>query len=374
MNTLNGKPNATNHAGNAFDLIRFLAAFGVLYSHSFPLTGLPEPKYFAGFSLGTICVFVFFAISGTLVMRSWNRSPTLSSFFRNRVLRIFPGLAMCLVITAFVVGPLVSTVPFSTYFSRLSPYQFVLSNLVMFIPINGTILDVFHTVPYPDSTNGSLWTIRYEIFMYIVLAFLCAIFKKNAVAVTVLLLSLCSIWLGGKFAGMQEPGALLWHLHAIGMGGVLLKLAPFFLIGAILGHMSKDAFRPLLACLGLTIAYFFNQSEYGIVALWATLPYAILAAAYHMPKIFHRFGKYGDFSYGIYLYAFPVQQTLSSLGVSTWWLHLLISSVITMCLAVVSWKLVEAPSLRLKHRTPTAAAGHNATSDLSSTYPVAPGS
>jgi peptidoglycan/LPS O-acetylase OafA/YrhL len=189
---------SAKHAGNAFDLIRFLAAFGVLFSHSFPLTGLEEPKYFAGFSLGTICVFIFFAISGNLVMRSWNRSPTLSSFFRNRLLRIFPGLIVCLVISALVIGPLVSTVPLSVYFFRLSPYQFILSNVAMFTPINGTILDVFHTIPYPDAVNGSLWTIRYEIFMYIALAFLCAMFKRNVVAIVIFLISLCSIGLVGS--------------------------------------------------------------------------------------------------------------------------------------------------------------------------------
>src|SRR6476620_5096719 len=96
------------HTENAFDFIRFLAAFGVLYSHSFPLTGLADHKYFAGLSIGALCVFVFFSVSGALVMRSWERSPNLYKFFRNRILRIFPGLFVCLIFSAFLVGPFVS--------------------------------------------------------------------------------------------------------------------------------------------------------------------------------------------------------------------------------------------------------------------------
>lgn len=351
MNTLHTElAIAPKHTRNAFDFIRFLAAFGVLYSHSFPLIGLPDHKYFAGLSIGALCVFVFFSISGALVMRSWDRSPNLFTFFRNRTLRIFPGLFVCLIFSAFLVGPLVSTQSFARYMLSLSPYQFVLSGLVMFTDVHSTIQSVFQLNPYPNTLNGSLWTIRYEIFMYLTLAFLCARFRRNALAIGVLLFSLFAVWFIGKFVGMHDPGEVFWHLHAVGMGGVLLKLAPFFLIGALLARTPPTGFSPLVAIIGLAVTYFFRQSDYGIVILWATLPYAVLTAAYHLPKMFNGFGKYGDFSYGIYLYAFPVQQALSWSGITTWWLHLVISAVVTLLLAVLSWKFIESPALRMKRR------------------------
>jgi peptidoglycan/LPS O-acetylase OafA/YrhL len=166
-------------------------------------------------------------------------------------------------------------------------------------------------------------------------------------------------WIGGKLVGMHEPGELLWHLHSVGMGGILLKLAPFFLIGALLVTTPKERFRPIFACIGLVVACLFYRSEYGIVALWATLPYAVLTTAYHSPKTFNDFGKYGDFSYGVYLYAFPVQQTLSYFGITTWWLHLLISAVVTLLLAVLSWKFIEFPALRMKRRNTATPAAPN---------------
>ncbi|WP_194710978.1 acyltransferase family protein [Noviherbaspirillum soli] len=341
------------HTRNAFDFIRFIAAFGVLYSHSFPLTGLPDHKYFAGLSIGALCVFVFFSISGALVMRSWERSPNLYNFLRNRILRIFPGLFVCLIFSAFLVGPFVSTQPFADYVVSLSPYQYVLSGLIMFTDEHSTIQNVFSLNPYPNTLNGSLWTIRYEVFMYLVLAVLCVTFRRKTLAIGTMLFVFIVVWFSGKFSGMYDPGEIFWRLHVVGMGGALLKIAPFFLIGALLARTPREGFRPLLAVVGLVVTYFFKHSDYGIAMLWAALPYAVLTAAYHLPKIFNRFGKYGDFSYGIYLYAFPVQQTLTWCGITVVWQHVVLSTFITLLLAVLSWKLIESPVLQIKQRNRT---------------------
>ena len=266
------------------------------------------------------------------------------------MLRIVPGLFACLVFSAFLVGPFVSPLSFANYMLNSSPYQYVLSGLVMFTDEHSTIQSVFNLNPYPNTLNGSLWTIRYEILMYLMLGGLCAAFKRNAVAIGMMLFFFGMIWTSGKSLGMHDPGEIFWRLHAVGMGGALLKIAPFFLIAALLTRVPQQGFRPFLALFGIILTYFFKQSDYGIVVLWATLPYAVLTAAYHLPKIFHAFGKYGDFSYGIYLYAFPVQQTLSWFGITVLWQHVIISTFVTLIFAVFSWKFIESPALRLKKR------------------------
>lgn len=75
--------------------------------------------------------------------------------------------------------------------------------------------------------------------------------------------------------------------------------------------------------------------------------------AYHAPSIFNRFGKFGDFSFGLYLYAFPIQQLFSNLGVNNFMLHISLSTMTAMVLAVISWRFIEEPALSLKIRKST---------------------
>jgi peptidoglycan/LPS O-acetylase OafA/YrhL len=173
-------PFPHSRPGNAFDLIRLAAAFGVLFSHSFALLGLPEPTYYGGQTLGTLSVYVFFSVSGYLVMTSWDRSQSARVFVLNRGLRIFPGMVVCLLLCAFVLGPVASVSSLGSYFATAQPYLFVATNAVMFtshvvISLPGT----FRDLPIPSAINGSLWTIPYEIFMYAtLLAAVCATSRR----------------------------------------------------------------------------------------------------------------------------------------------------------------------------------------------------
>lgn len=106
------------HRDNAFDLIRFVAALAVLFSHSFATSGLPEPTYFGGETAGSLGVFVFFAVSGYLVQQSWSRQPDPRSFVLSRVLRIFPGLLACLLFCGVLLGPIASQLPLEVYLSH----------------------------------------------------------------------------------------------------------------------------------------------------------------------------------------------------------------------------------------------------------------
>lgn len=108
----------------AFDVLRILAALGVIFSHSFALAGYHEPTLNIGtlhFNFGQLCVGVFFSISGFLIAASWDRDPSVVRYSRRRFARIIPGLFVCLVLTAFVVGPLVTDLPLRTYLFHSHP-------------------------------------------------------------------------------------------------------------------------------------------------------------------------------------------------------------------------------------------------------------
>jgi peptidoglycan/LPS O-acetylase OafA/YrhL len=349
-----GTSTARSRPENAFDFIRIVAAFGVLFSHSFALLGHHEPTFYGGQSLGGLSVFVFFAVSGYLVMTSWDRAESARVFAVNRGLRIFPGLIVCLLLCAFVLGPAATVSPLSSYFGSAQPYLFVATNVVMFTDhVVISLPGMFRDLPIANAINGSLWTIPYEIFMYAtLLAAVCAT-RRRTLIITSLLVAYVMIWAIGTYNRPSDPGALLWRLGAINLTGKhLLNLAPFFLVGALIARAPRRFLNSKIAVIFAAASLVFNDWKFAIAVLWLALPYCVLVFAFNAPKVLNRFGKHGDFSYGTYLYAFPVQQTLAYYKVGGWFTQLVLASAITLLLAALSWRFIESPALKLKARSP----------------------
>jgi peptidoglycan/LPS O-acetylase OafA/YrhL len=117
---------------NNFDAIRFFAASAVIFSHSYPVTANNNKEILIllskdQISLGGLAVAVFFTVSGFLICDSWEKSKSLVTFLKSRILRIFPGLFFALLITAFLLGPLVTTLPLKAYFSNIQTYMYMQS-------------------------------------------------------------------------------------------------------------------------------------------------------------------------------------------------------------------------------------------------------
>ncbi|NNF24113.1 MAG: acyltransferase family protein [Rhodobacteraceae bacterium] len=147
---------------NNFNLIRFLAASGVLISHAYPISQGPEAiqplERLVGMTLGHVCVLIFFAISGFLILRSFDRSSTLISWTSARVLRIFPALIVVLILTVLFYGPLLTHLPIAQYFSAPETITYVPRNISLAFlqyPLPGVLVDA----PYVGAINGSLWTL-----------------------------------------------------------------------------------------------------------------------------------------------------------------------------------------------------------------------
>ncbi len=164
----------TESRDNNFNLIRFIAASLVLFSHSFALsigTGDAEPlRQTIGLTWGVIAVDIFFITSGFLITRSYLSKRSLASFILARLLRIYPALIVAMFFCAFVIG-LIST-SFSTkeYLASFDTYSFFFKNSTLIFGLETRLPGVFSNVPYKGAVNGSLWTLPYEIFMYSLLA------------------------------------------------------------------------------------------------------------------------------------------------------------------------------------------------------------
>jgi peptidoglycan/LPS O-acetylase OafA/YrhL len=278
------------HHHNNFDGLRLTAALSVLVSHEFALSGRVEPTLF-GQTVGHVAVLVFFVISGYLVTQSWLNDPHPIRFAWRRALRIAPGLIVAVPLTAGVVAAMgLSGFPHN----RLS------------------------------SLNGSLWTIGYEVCCYVLLV----AFALHARLAAALVLAVTTMLIVGG-AQMQ--------VHFLSEFGL------FFAAGALMARWSFPL--PLSAAgVGLVLA----SHGMPLLGFLGCAPLLIAIGRASWPGL-RSAGRWGDLSYGVYIYAFPVQQV----GVALWphapYLALLaISLAVVLSLAFASWHIIERPAMRLK--------------------------
>lgn len=340
---------------NNFNLLRLVAATLVLISHSYALsTGdlTQEPLYHSlGVKLGTLAVDVFFIASGFLVAGSLVKRQSLRDFFAARALRIYPGLWAALLISTLAVATFFTTESFNSFFLQKETWKYLLKNGILVTDVAFSLPGAFPGVPFEafakHSVNGSLWTLPKEIHMYAILAGLWWVISRLKPSDTVKSLRMFVLVVVG-LSLVADIGFFLAHQDATYTGllcrffsGVALRLwhervptSPklFFALlgGLLLSTLSPTAF-------GLT---------YRLVA-----PYLVMYLALVPGGWIRVFNRVGDYSYGIYIYAFPVQQAVAYVckGVGPIMLTIWAFSV-TFVLAMASWHLLEKHALKIKDR------------------------
>lgn len=340
-----------SHSRDNFDAIRLFAALAVLYGHAYYLTGGIMPGVF-GNEIGTLAVKVFFVISGYLVTESWRRDPSPSRYLWRRGLRIFPGLAVNTLLCTFLLGPIVSTLPLAEYLhSPLIPRY--LENIVL-RPAS-LLPGVFHSVPYPDAVNGSLWTLPVEFGMYLIAPLLVLWGRGQKIRLVVGCIALCAV---SVYLVRIHDATLGSHGKTILMA---LGVAPYFLLGAVWRVVApQKAFNVQAALFALALLPLIPGNDVAYeIALYLVLPYATLSVALAKPPLFGWVGRFGDFSYGVYIYAFPIQQTVALYchTENQPLMNAALSVVPTLILAAASWHLVEKRFLLLKPRRQPAMQG-----------------
>ena len=344
---------------NNFHLLRMVAASAVLFSHAFPLsTGArqDEPLRAAlGCTFGSIAVDLFFLISGMLVTLSLVRRGSAVEFAKARFFRIWPGLIAAILFVMLLIGPAVTTLSPSDYFTSRHTMKYLLFN--MFLLRGASDLPgVFSTNPWPDAVNGSLWTLPAEVRCYLaLLAVWFAVRQLNwtgarlrqvATAVWVVLFAWFAWTL--RSSTVEESPLHLWLMFS---SGTLLYLYREHIV------MSPLHLAGALALLVLSAGH---AMAFGLVYALA-LPYVMLCAAYLPRGAILQYNRLGDYSYGVYIYAYPVQQTLMHLQPGLGPIGLFAASMaVTLALAVLSWHLIEKPAMRLarprRERAPVVAA------------------
>jgi peptidoglycan/LPS O-acetylase OafA/YrhL len=331
---------------NSFDALRLFAALLVIFGHAFRLTG-EAGVTFAGSGVATTGVKVFFVISGYLVAQSWLRDPDPRRFLQRRVLRIVPGLAAVVLITTFVLGPALTNLPAPAYFADPRSW-FYLANLA-FYPAD-ELPGLFTSNIAPNEVNGSLWSLPPEMSMYLLLP---------ALAVVSLVITR-GYWLIALAAGLVTLVALAVVLPSPDLRGALVygtrlwawfAVAPFFLVGACYAFFGWD--QALKRSVALALLVLLLAAPAVPIAtelmLILALPYIVLAFGVAPAPLHGALTRHGDFSYGLYLYAFPIQQALVALGFPGGaWGNFALAALLAGICAALSWHLVERPALRAK--------------------------
>ncbi|GAA1029085.1 acyltransferase [Virgisporangium ochraceum] len=356
---------------NSIGFLRLVLAVSVLVAHAAPL-GYGRPNYGFEFTrgqldFGGLGVNGFFVLSGFLITASGMRF-SLPRYAWHRFLRIFPGFWVCLVVAACLLMPLVALYERDTlagYWNHPNgPLDYIVRNATTTMN-QYTISGLWATNPSGGAVNGSLWTLKYELTCYVlvgVLAWTGTLRRapRMVLLVTVgLYLVVVADWvrqLPVLNTGMYSRGEL-GPFPVIGSYGIttLMFLVFMFLIGASM-HLYRDRIPMHPAVAAVAAVAFVGSAAFGgfLVIGQPAYAYLLVWLSCKLPGWLQGIGRKRDYSYGIYIYAFPVQQGIAMLGWAEWGVaaYILLSLAGTVLLAVPSWHLVEKPAMSMKNWTP----------------------
>lgn len=324
-----------------FDYMRITLAAAIICLHGANVTlGLDRAMEIVGHfrMVNAMLLALFFALSGFLVTASLLRCKSLISFIGLRVLRIVPALVVETTLSAIIVGPIFTEMPLTQYFAD-SKFHVYFLNIVGYIHFE--LPGVFLHNPVPDLVNAQLWTVPYELWCYAILALLAATticFNRVRYLGFLVLAQIALVCY--DFYHWDEP---------------LIHLRPHLLVFCFLLGVGFYLWRDKIPFNRATCLFALVLCTTGMAGGRGDAMFAVPAAyvACYLGLMNPRRSwivSSGDYSYGMYLYGFVIQQCVAAFGPSLqyWYLNVVISLPVAFGVAVASWHLVEKRVLRLR--------------------------
>jgi peptidoglycan/LPS O-acetylase OafA/YrhL len=346
MSSNNTPPVEVSHRRNNFDTLRLLAAMFVIFSHAFGFCSVPDPvaKYTGRLPGGQLAVYIFFVMSGYLILESWYRKPELNAFLMKRMLRIFPALIVVILLTVFLFGPLLTELTLKEYFSSTSTWTYFINISLWKMQFNLPGISYNHL---PVTLNAPIWTLFFEFLMYLSIACFGMLgffkIKSKKIFFIWMLFSCCII---ADMYGVPQ-GLFILKISA----SSLVRFFIYFYLGALYRYYAKEKKMNVLFALIFLAATIFNRQ---------TIWFNFFAPLFVTSFVFW-FGfmgrhplkgivKKGDFSYGLYIYGYIIQNFVQHFFDCRLQLPLKIalSIALTLPFAWFSWRFIESKALKLK--------------------------
>jgi peptidoglycan/LPS O-acetylase OafA/YrhL len=337
--------NSLDRSANNFDLLRLVLATVVAFVHFSDLTGL-ELVYFGKYLSSGVAVDSFFIISGFLIFMSYESSNSLSIYFQKRLRRILPAYIAVIIICSVLLY-LISSKSFSQYFN-LEFFKYILFNVLTLNFLQPTLPGVFvdHHIP---AVNGALWTIKIELMFYCCVPIIFFIMSKINRVFTFFSIYLSSVIYSVLLTYIYaKTGHELYDRLERQLPGQLC----FFVSGGFLymyySKIMKYNFILLFISILIVVIhkYYFN--------LYLLYPFTLAFIVIYFANIFPclgKFGKFGDFSFGIYIWHFPVLQTLIKYELfSNKLFGFTLFITVTFLASLISWNLIEKKFLYTKQK------------------------
>lgn len=325
---------------NNLNLIKFIAAILVIFSHPFRIsrnTMDPLDSFTDGqISFGGVAVALFLFASGFYVTKGLFKRKKGVLYFKNRFARIYPAFVAVIIATAFIIGPLISKYSFKEYFGRKDTYLYLL--YILMIP-RYILPGVFEKNPYPGVVNGSLWTIPLEVICYIGLyiVYVCKFLNKKVLKILnpLLLIGICVIF------GFRVTGIYKYHLY-------LRPLLIFFM--GIQYYIFRDEIKldRKKALEILVVAFGLFLLHWGDIAAIYCFPYLFSMLMFSEKQVSEKIASLGNYSYAIYLVAFPIQQIfVSCFGRMDPFTNTLYASICSILFGIGIYHWIEIPFAKL---------------------------
>lgn len=331
---------------NNFNLLRAVAAMLVIVTHAFSVTGSGADPMISifGTSMGSWAVDVFFVASGYLIAKSWDRRRSPITFLWARFLRIYPALWVNVTVTVIVVAIWFTDLSLTQFLTHLSTWKYLLENSTLLpVGVYTTLPGAFASPGQEGLVNLPLWTLPYELKMYL---------ATLAIGWVGLLHRKAFLWALAGVLGLLYAQSIF--TSAGEQAGAYQRLGFFFASGAVL-YMHRDSI-PLLRSVALVLvavllcSLLLPSVNLRLLLLGLATPYLVIFAALVPSGVIRRYNRLGDYSYGLYIYGFPVQQMLVVLagGAMSVFSNAVSALAIAGACAALSWHLLESRALRIK--------------------------
>ena len=310
--------------------------------HAHVLSGEESLSFLSKLLSTEIAVKAFFVVSGFLIFMSYENSSGAKSYFNKRARRIYPAY-FSIVVICVLLGVFFSTLPWTEYFS-LPALKYAAANLVFLNFLQPTLPGLFENNSL-QAVNGALWTLKIEVMFYLIVPLVVLAFRRAGRLPVLLTLYICSVIYSVVMEGLASKTGTGLYLE---LQRQLPGQLAFFIAGAAGYYYFQYLVKYRVWLVVLAAAGFALQTWLPWVAVQ---PIALGMLVVYFACVFPylgNFGKYGDFSYGIYIVHFPILQTLISFGLfrESPWAMLVVAGSLVMTVAFLFWHFIEKPFLR----------------------------